>query len=114
MVTQADVHALAKSKGWYDTQELVERKLLDAGATAGMIEHVRATWRMARLMLIVTEVAEAAEELRVGGDQRQELADVSLRLKDYAESVGVDLEAEESGKHLVNLTREHKHGGKVL
>lgn len=110
MVTQREVHELAKSKGWYELQQRVEDVLCDPE----LIKHVRATWHMARLMLIVTEVAETAECVRVRDYQGEELADISIRLKDYAESLGVDLEAEENAKHWKNSTRPHKHGGKVL
>lgn len=116
--SQEEVYALAQSKGWYDMQELVERKLLDSGATAGALSHVRNTWVSARLALIASEVSEALELVRkgeVGGNAwALELADISIRVKDLAQSTGVDLCQAERTKHEINKGRPVMHGGKKL
>lgn len=116
--SQEGVYALAQSKGWYDMQELVERKLLDSGATTGMIAHVRNTWVSARLALIMSEACEALELVRKGevggGEWAKELADISIRTKDLAQSTGVDLGAAENTKHAINKDRPVMHGGKKL
>lgn len=81
----------------------------------------------AKLMLVVGELSEAVEEIRNGhpydkvyfsGEKPEgfgiELADAIIRLLDTAEMVGVDLQDAVTLKHNYNLTRPHKHGGKVL
>ena len=71
------------------------------------------------LMLIVTELAEAAQEVR---QQRPstldtfpvELADAFLRLLDLAEAHGIDLIRASEIKMTLNENRPHKHGGRIL
>jgi NTP pyrophosphatase (non-canonical NTP hydrolase) len=78
-----------------------------------------------RLMLIVTEVAEAMEEYREdGGDIKRtrfredgkpegfpsELADIIIRVGDLAEFLGISLSKEIELKHAFNQTRERLHG----
>lgn len=69
-----------------------------------------------RLMLIVTEVAEAMEDYRKGHMNHfpEELADVAIRLFDLAGHLGIDLETAIERKHEYNLTRPFKHGGKIV
>lgn len=77
-----------------------------------------------RLMLIVSELAEAMEEERSGrpitetyfsekGSPKgipSELADVVIRVGDLAGVYGIDLEAAVRDKMAYNETRPHKHG----
>lgn len=77
-----------------------------------------------KLMLIVTELAEALEDHRRGAiattfDENgkphgfaQELADVAIRLGDLAEILDINLEAEIVMKLKYNKTRPIMHGGK--
>lgn len=69
---------------------------------------------MEKLMLVVTEVAEAAEAYRK--DDRvgfhEEIADTIIRLLDICGSVHIDIEAEVKAKMERNRDREYKHGGK--
>lgn len=69
-----------------------------------------------RLMLIVTEVAEAMEDYRKGRMDHfpEELADVAIRLFDLAGHLEIDLEAAIERKHEYNLSRPYKHGGKTV
>jgi NTP pyrophosphatase (non-canonical NTP hydrolase) len=93
-------------------------------------------WQGNKLMLIVSEVAEAQDELRKGvradftyypGDpvykngelQLQkpegvpsEMADVVIRVLDFCFTEGIDLESIIEEKLAYNATREHKHGKK--
>lgn len=100
-------HEIAKSKGWYD----------DGPRNTGE-----------QLMLIVTEVAEAMEEVRKHGDRKLlyfsgkdskpegfaiELADVLIRVFDLAGSLGIDLDTAVTLKMDYNETRPHRHGGKL-
>lgn len=113
---QKEIHELAKEKGWYDG---TPRSPLEAH------------------MLIVSEIAEATEEARKNmppiyqdGDlwlvddpedfdpkekpegELIELADAVIRIMDYCESRGWDLEAAIESKHEYNKTRSYRHGGK--
>lgn len=91
---QRDVHGIAVSKGWYDR----ERPPLEL------------------LMLVVTEVAECAEEWRRPETNMdlvaEELADVVIRCADAAEHWGVDLEWAILKKVEINRMRPNRHGGK--
>ena len=79
---------------------------------------------LAKLMLVTTELAEAAEDVRTNrmttvftGENRKpegfstELADVVIRVLHLAALMGVDLEKEMRTKHAFNLTRPARHGG---
>jgi NTP pyrophosphatase (non-canonical NTP hydrolase) len=76
-----------------------------------------------RLMLIIGEVSEAHEELRTGHDVDEiyykdgkpegvpiELADTVIRIFDFCEHYGIDLEECIQIKMGYNKTREHMHG----
>lgn len=79
---------------------------------------------LAKLMLVTTELAEAAEDVRTGAMQTTEaadtrkpvgfpteLADVVIRVLHLASLLGIDIEREVELKHAFNLTRPHRHGG---
>ena len=79
-----------------------------------------------RLMLMVSEIAEAMEELRDGhapnetyfgkGNKPEgvpiELADVVIRIGDFAQEYGFDLQEAVQMKMAFNKTRPKMHGGK--
>lgn len=69
---------------------------------------------LAKLMLVTTEVAEAAEAVRHDDEAnfREECADAVIRLLDIAESHGFSLHAEIIAKMDANSKREYRHGGK--
>jgi hypothetical protein len=105
---QEEVHALAKEKGWYD-EEVPKRSDFEM------------------LMLMVCELAEAAEEIRKGSEPfyrkfatykpeglQVELVDTVIRIMDFFEAKGWDLESVMQEKHAYNKTRPYRHGGKVL
>lgn len=99
---QHAVHENAKAHGWWDTPP-------EDGTV---------------IMLIVRELSELVEELRIGGresatidgftSEEEELADAVLRILDFAERKNYRLGQALLAKHAYNLTRPHKHGGKLF
>ncbi|KKM97749.1 hypothetical protein LCGC14_1164920 [marine sediment metagenome] len=107
----AQAHETALKKGWWD----------DDPPT------------MSKLMLIVTEVAEAAEELRDGVAEANgydvinyehvsgakpegfstELADILIRVADLCGRYNIDLDRALEVKMAYNRTRPYRHGGKA-
>ena len=69
---------------------------------------------LAVLMLITTEVAEAAEDFRHGRRAHfdEEIADIVIRCMDLAAGLGIDLDASVRAKLEKNKTRGYRHGGK--
>ncbi len=103
---QKKVFDIAKSKGWYDAD-------------------VPQSTTIERHMLIVSEVAEATEEVRNGKPpiyikdgkpegEAIELADVVIRVMDHFEHQGWDLEEAIKIKSDFNETRPYRHGGKKI
>ncbi len=92
-------HRCALEHGWHTTP-----------ATFADDPKVILSW----LMLIVTEVAEAAEAVRHGNEANfaEELADVVIRVFDTSEALGIDIEAEIVKKMATNEQRPIRHGGK--
>ncbi|MCX4313777.1 MAG: hypothetical protein OSJ83_08015 [Clostridia bacterium] len=103
---QKEIHQNAIDHGWWDNPR-----------TPGEL-----------LMLVVSEVSEAFEEVRNNHAMTEtyysekgkmegvpsELADVVIRVMDLAEYYGIDLEKTIAEKHAFNKTRPFKHGGKKL
>lgn len=93
---QTEAHRTAVEKGWYES----DRPPLEL------------------LMLITTEVAEAAEEWRKPVEQfdkdalAEELADIVIRVGDAASHWEIDLEAAVAKKMARNRERPVRHGGK--
>ena len=97
---QRQAHELAKEKGWYER----ERPPLEL------------------LMLIVTEIAEAAEAFRNDpyapsklpefNQLEEELAGAVIRIMDMAEVYNCHLSEAIIEFHEYNRTRPYRHGGK--
>lgn len=94
-----EIHDLAKSRGWYD------------GKVRTPLEFH---------MLMVSEIAEATEEVREydkeGAEEREatELVDCAIRMFDYFAYRGWDFEKILQKKHEINKNRPYRHGGKLL
>ena len=75
------------------------------------------------LMLMVCELSEAMEGYRDGNphsdkiaqfsQMEEELADVIIRILDFAEHRGFEIEKAIAAKMAYNTTRAYRHGGKV-
>lgn len=74
-------------------------------------EHER-DMMLGKLMLVVSEVLEAAECVRQEADINfsEEITDAVIRLFDIAHTTGIDLETEIERKMAVNRKRPMRHG----
>lgn len=109
---QQDSYAIATKSGFYE----------------GIPESAKydSTFIGSRLMLMVSELSEALEEIRAGisplviyfnkekPDKPEgfpvELADLIIRVADTAEWLGIDLSKVIAQKQIYNQTRPYKHG----
>jgi NTP pyrophosphatase (non-canonical NTP hydrolase) len=67
---------------------------------------------LGKLMLVVTEISEAAEAVRSGdmANFEEELADAYIRMCDIVKATGIDINAAIEAKMLKNEQRPVKHG----
>ena len=136
---QKKVYDIAVSKGWYDPEVKqstdVERHMLMVSEIAEATEEVRNNQPAFRLegvnpegsmdSDILTYVADSVTQADIAKVQQQlpkgkpegeaaELADAVIRIMDYFESKGWDLEAVVLAKSAYNETRPYRHGGKKI
>lgn len=105
---QAMAYTTAKSKGFHDTTD------------PDSVE-----WALSKLALIHSEVSEALECVRDGDVKMtfredgkpeglpSELADIVIRVADFAEVMKINLSHAIDVKMAHNTTREHMHGKKI-
>lgn len=105
----ADIHAWARGKGFYDRERL---RVVDP--VTGDVEGrpVNPSLPAEKLMLIVSEAAEALEALRDDDreNEAEEVADIVIRVLDYAAWRGISLDREIAAKMDKNQVRPRLHG----
>ena len=109
-------HKNAKDKGFWEDWERIEEfknmviNISPDGEKQAEIDTNNAI--STRLMLIVSEVAEALEALRNNDGENfiEELADIIIRTCDLAGGLNLDLETEILKKIEKNKDRPYKHG----
>ena len=100
-----EIHETARSKGFYKTEFLRTPTGLPAFNTSLPAE---------KLALIHEEVSETLKALRDDDREKEaeEVADIVIRVLDYAAWRGIDLDIEVEKKMAKNRTRPHLHGRK--
>lgn len=117
---QAAAHANAVAKGFWRNYPETTYEDPDTGESVhAFVLSVDQT--LAKLMLITTEVAEAAEDVRTGATRTvmsdsgkpeglpSELADIVIRIMDVCGGLGIDLEFEIERKVIFNRSRPPMH-----
>ena len=119
--TAREIHEWAVSKGWWD-----DRIKPDYNGETGEDIEPPTNQTLAMLMLVNTELAEAAEAVRkhdvnatwVDEETNSpegfpvEIADAVIRLFDLAHGYGIDLAEEIEHKMAYNQKRPYRHGKK--
>ena len=125
---QSEMYATAVSKGWWDPSAdvamLTEHFSMELSSPEIAEAWERVTERDPGTMvaLMHSELSEALEGMRHNNPPDEhcpdyssveiELADVIIRIMDYAERHNLDIAGALVAKANFNATREHKHGGK--
>ena len=104
-------HENAVEKGFWEDWNLYDAQEINLNN----ISKIKCDYNNAlgnRLMLIVSELAEAQDALRKGDWEnfKEELADVAIRLGDLCGGLNIDLGAEVLKKMERNKQRPYKHG----
>lgn len=115
------VHELAKKKGWYDEPRttgdsiaLMHSELSEALESYRNGEKLP-IWQKGKTdeIMITPVSSEWREDVKPEG-VLTELADCVIRIMDFCESRGWDLEEAIKIKHRFNESRPHRHGQKVI
>jgi NTP pyrophosphatase (non-canonical NTP hydrolase) len=97
----------------HTANEVVAYRVGKGFFTPNTIDHVRNRDAMlGKLMLVVTEISEAAEAVRDADliQFREELADAFIRLLDITGTMRIDIESEIARKMRINWDRPVRHG----
>lgn len=105
---QVAIHEYAKAKGWWNPN--FPRSFGDICAL--FHTEISEAYEEHRAGKAVTEVYESTAELGKPEGIPVEIADLVIRVLDWCEHEGVDLQTVLVTKHRYNLTREDRHGGK--
>ena len=122
---QAEVHATANDKGWWEKRDgledacaHIEKRVCETPLT----DFAETTNQLSCLMLVVSELSEAVEAIRHGNPPddkipnfsgaEAECADAIIRLMDLAERSNWNLAEAIVEKTEMNKWRPHMHGGK--
>jgi NTP pyrophosphatase (non-canonical NTP hydrolase) len=109
------VHALAVAKGWHTSDES-DRQFI-ARSVANFHGEVSELWEAFRDNKL-EQPCDKAEKMRelcsmALSCEREELADIIIRVLDYAARRHIDIAQAVYIKHLYNASREYRHGGKA-
>lgn len=127
---QSIAYTISKEHGFHEDDDQLRKVIASGSYDEGDVRALRNHYGN-RLMLIVGEVGEAHEQLRMGrradeayyldaiteGPRKpegvpSELADVVIRAFDLAAETGIDLAAHIAEKMVYNNSRPYKHGKK--
>lgn len=105
----AEIHTWARGKGFYDRERLTVRDPV-LGDVEGRVENP--SLPAEKLMLIVSECSEALSTLRDDDREHEaeEVADILIRVLDYAAWRGISLDREVAAKMERNAIRPRLHG----
>ena len=120
-------YANADAKGFHPPEltppETLEQAILQLQELRGQLRIARF---FQRLFLVISEIVEAGEDWRKGGDPAiqdrlngkpigipSEIADVFIRLGDMCKEYGIPIGPAIAQKMAFNTTRPHMHGGKL-
>ena len=105
-------YALALEKGWHYPQP---PSFADFAANLhGEISEMWEAYRKGELDMLCDKAISMAEMLIIPLTcKEEEFADIQIRLAHWAKHEGVDLEKAVESKHMYNMTRSFRHGGKV-
>lgn len=103
----AAIHDWARDKGFWDHERL-------GPGTINRVAVNNPSIIPEKLMLVVTEIAEAMEGFRDGDEEnvKEEIADSIIRLLDIAAYLDMDVRQEIAAKMVTNEGRPHMHGRK--
>jgi NTP pyrophosphatase (non-canonical NTP hydrolase) len=109
-----NAHENAAKKGFHNLETSIISKLYsNTELTDEECNAVINAFKCEKLLLVVTEVAEATEALRKGDTEienfKEEIADIAIRVADLSGCYGVDLDAEIIKKMETNKNRPYKH-----
>lgn len=117
-------HELAESKGWWDEDKLaarLENNFLHRDPRQAS-ETIVTLKTFTALALIMSEISEGIEGLRVGAKSEkipgfenieEELADAVIRIMDLGHTRGWRVPEAILAKHSYNATRAYRHGNKA-
>ena len=103
----------SKLKGFHE-RDFVKGAALTTSGSQIAVTLINPSIDGERLALIHSEVSECLDDLRSGNDEgaEEELADVIIRVLDFAESKGWSMDKAVANKMAKNKHRERLHGKK--